>query len=150
MRVEPKEIIVPIVDIFAEVERLKLDLENLSIGDLQVEMRADGELLLVDIREIQELVDLGTVPGAVHVPRGMMEFWASPTSPYHRDYFTEDRRIVVFCAGGGRSAFAARDLQVMGFNHVAHMEAGFNGWAKAGGEIEDFASTSRWVRRDET
>ena len=140
----------PIVDIFAEVERLKLDLENLSVGNLQVEMRADRDLLLLDIREIQELVDLGTVPGAVHVPRGMVEFWASPTSPYYRDYFTEGRRIVVFCAGGGRSAFAARDLQVMGFNHVAHLEAGFNGWAKAGGEIEDFASTSRLVRREET
>ena len=150
MRAEIKEIIVPIVDIFVEVERLKLNLDNLLIEDLQAEMRAVGDLLLLDIREIQELVDLGTIPGAVHVPRGMMEFWASPTSPYYRDYFTEDKRIVVFCAGGGRSAFAARDLQVMGFNHVAHLEAGFNGWIKAGGEIEDFASTSRWVRREET
>lgn len=137
-----------IVDIFAEVEKLKLDLENLSISDLQTEM-AEEDLLLLDIREIQELVDLGTIPGAIHVPRGMMEFWASPTSPYYRDYFTEDKRIVVFCAGGGRSAFAARDLKAMGFNNVAHLEAGFNGWAKSGGDVEDFAAKSRWVRKED-
>lgn len=148
MRATSRESNVPIVDVFAEVEALKQELENLSIDDLQSEMAANNDLLLLDIREIQELVDLGTIPGAVHVPRGMMEFWASPTSPYYRDYFTEDKRIVVFCAGGGRSAFAARDLQAMGFRQVAHLEPGFNGWAKAGGEVEDFAATSRWVRRE--
>ncbi len=136
-----------IVDIFAEVESIKADLENLSVDELREERRMNDALLLVDIREIQELVDLGTIPGAVHVPRGMMEFWASPTSPYYRDYFTEDRRIVVFCAGGGRSAFAARDLKNMGFGNVAHLETGFNGWAKSGGDVEDFAATSRWMRR---
>ena len=136
-----------IVDIFAEVEKIKVDLENLSIDDLKNELRDNADMLLVDIREIQELVDLGTIPGATHVPRGMMEFWASPTSPYYRDYFTEDKRIVVFCAGGGRSAFAARDLKAMGFNNVAHLELGFNGWAKSGGAVEDFASQSRWVRK---
>ena len=139
----------PIVDIFAEVEQLKEDLENLSIEDLKQEIAENPDLLLIDIREIQELVDLGTIPGAVHVARGMMEFWASPTSPYYRDYFTEDKRIVAFCAGGGRSAFAARDLKAMGFNNVAHLEAGFNGWAEAAGAVEDFATTSRWMRRPE-
>ena len=57
--------------------------------------------------EIQERVDLGTIPGSVHVPRGMLEFWADPKSPYFRDYFEEDRRTILFCAGGGRSALAA-------------------------------------------
>ena len=137
----------PIVDIFAEVEQLKEDLENLSIDDLKQEIADNPDLLLIDIREIQELVDLGTIPGAIHVARGMMEFWASPTSPYYRDVFTEDKRIVAFCAGGGRSAFAARDLKAMGFNNVAHLEAGFNGWAEASGPVEDFAATSRWMRR---
>jgi rhodanese-related sulfurtransferase len=77
----------------------------------------------------------------------MMEFWASPASPYYRDYFKEDARIVAFCAGGGRSAYAARDLKAMGFKNVAHLEPGFNGWSKSGGAIEDFASNSRWIRR---
>ena len=138
-----------IVDIFAEVEKIKQDLENLSVDELRDEVTRDLDLLLIDIREIQELVDLGTIPGAVHVPRGMMEFWASPASPYYRDYFKEDARIVVFCAGGGRSAYAARDLKSMGFKNVAHLELGFNGWAKSGGAIEDFASGSRWIRRSD-
>ncbi|MBT4160070.1 MAG: rhodanese-like domain-containing protein [Gammaproteobacteria bacterium] len=110
-------------------------------------MAGNPDLVLIDIREIQELVDLGTIPGAIHVPRGMMEFWASPTSPYYREFFQEDRRIVAFCAGGGRSAFAARDLKAMGYKNVAHVELGFNGWAKLGGKVEDFASKSRWARR---
>lgn len=136
-----------IVDVFAEVEKIKKNLENLSVDELKHEITQNQDLLLIDIREIQELVDLGTIPGAVHVARGMMEFWASPTSPYYREYFKEDKRIVVFCAGGGRSAFAARDLKAMGFNDVAHLEAGFTGWAESGGGIEDFASTSRWIRK---
>jgi len=136
-----------IVDIFAEVEKIKQDLENLSIDELKDEITRKPGLLLIDIREIQELVELGTIPGAVHVARGMMEFWASPGSPYYRDYFKEDARIVVFCAGGGRSAYAARDLKAMGFKNVAQLELGFNGWSKSGCAIEDFASNSRWIRR---
>jgi len=131
-----------IVDIFQQVEEIKKDLENLSVDDLKIEMVENPDILVIDIREIQELVDLGTIPGSVHVPRGMMEFWASPTSPYYRDFFKEDTRIVTFCGGGGRSACAARDL-----NAMAHLELGFNGWAKQGGAVEDFASTSRWVRK---
>ena len=138
-----------IMDIFAEVEKIKLDLENLSIEKLQVEIQECKSLLLIDIREIQELVDLGTIPGSIHVPRGMMEFWASPASPYYREYFTQGKRIVLFCAGGGRSALAARDLKGMGFSDVAHLEAGFNGWIKASGEVEDFAAKSRWSRRED-
>ena len=110
-------------------------------------MQERDDLLLVDIREIQETVDLGTIPGAVHAPRGMLEFWADPASPYYRDYFTENKRIVVFCAGGGRSAFAARALIDMGFKDVAHVEAGFNGWKKAGEPVQDVASSSRWMRK---
>jgi rhodanese-related sulfurtransferase len=76
-----------IVDIFAEVEEIKQDLENLSVDELKDEISGNSGLLLIDIREIQELIELGTIPGAVHVARGMMEFWASPASPYYRDYF---------------------------------------------------------------
>lgn len=138
-----------IVDIFAEVEEIKKGLQNLSVNELKDEISKNPDLLLIDIREIQELVELGTIPGAVHVARGMMEFWASPASPYYRDYFKQDARIVTFCAGGGRSACASRDLKAMGFKNVAHLELGFNGWRKSGGAIEDFASSSRWMRRTE-
>ena len=138
----------PIKNIFAETNELKKGIENLSVDDLKKEMAGNPDLLLLDIREIQEQVDRGTIPGAIHCARGMMEFWASPDSPYYRDYFQEDRRTVLFCAGGGRSVLATIALKDMGFTNVAHLEAGFGGWQKAGEEIEDVASTSRWVRRE--
>lgn len=138
----------PIKEIFAVVEEVKKDIENLSIDDLKAELD-DPNLLLADIREIQERVDLGTIPGAKHVPRGMLEFWADPLSPYYRGWFdAEDKRIVLFCAGGGRSALAAKALGEMGFTNVAHLEPGFTGWQKAGEAIEDASRTSRWVRRE--
>ena len=133
--------------IFGVVEELKATLENLTVADVKRELAQRDDVLLVDIREIQETIDLGTIPGAVFAPRGMLEFWADPASPYYRDYFTPDKRIVVFCAGGGRSAFAAKSLRDMGFTDVAHLEAGFNGWKKAGEPVQEVASTSRWMRR---
>lgn len=136
--------------IFGMVDALKAQLENLSIDDLKREIAQRDDLLLVDIREIQETVDLGTIPNAVHAPRGMLEFWADPASPYYRDYFNENKRIVVFCAGGGRSAFAAKALLDMGYPHVAHLEAGFNGWKKSGGPVEDVARGSRWMRKPDS
>ncbi len=138
----------PIKDIFKEVDEEKKDIENLSVEDLKKEMASNDDLLLLDIREIQEQVDLGTIPGAIHCARGMLEFWASPASPYYRDYFQEDRRTILFCAGGGRSVFATKALIDMGFTNVAHLEPGFGGWQKAEEEIEDVSKTSRWVRRD--
>lgn len=138
----------PIKDIFEQVNEEKKDIENLSVEGLKQEMEANPELLLLDIREIQELVDLGTIPGAIHCARGMMEFWASPASPYYRDYFQEDRRTILFCAGGGRSVFATKALRDMGFSNVAHLETGFTGWQKAEEPITDFSKTSKWVRRD--
>ena len=134
-------------NVFEHTEELKGSIENLSVEDLKKEL-ASGDVLLLDIREIQELVDLGTLPGAKHVARGMLEFWASPASPYARDYFEENKRTVLFCAGGGRSVYAVKALQDMGFTNVAHLESGFGGWKEAGEEIEDVASTSRWVRRE--
>ena len=96
-----------IKNVFGMVEEVKKELENLSLEDLDRELRDRDDLLLLDIREIQEYVDLGTIPSAINAPRGMLEFWADPASPYYRDYFEEDKRVVLFCAGGGRSAFAA-------------------------------------------
>ena len=142
----------PIKNVFAETTALKQQIENVSVTELQALLRtqgqADDELLLIDLREIQEVVDLGTIPRAQHVARGMLEFWADPASPYYRKYFGEDKRTIVFCAGGGRSVYATLALSGMGYTNVAHLEVGFNGWKKAGGDVEDVASTSRWIRRE--
>lgn len=139
----------PIKSVLADTNALKEHLKNLSVDDVRAMQAAitAGEVLLVDLREIQEVLELGTIPGAKHVPRGMLEFWADPASPYYRDYFTEDKQIVVFCAGGGRSVYATIALQEMGFTDVSHLEVGFNGWKKAGGEVLDVSATSKWVRR---
>lgn len=136
-----------IKNVFEETKALKAKIENLSVDDLQSELAANSELLLIDVREIQEVVDLGTIPQAQHVARGMLEFWADPASPYYRDYFSENKRIVTFCAGGGRSVYATLALAEMGYSNVAHLEVGFNGWKKAGGEVKDVSATSKWVRR---
>lgn len=135
--------------VWERVDQIKKSLENLSVDETESEMAAGGDRLLVlDIREIQERVDSGAIPGSVHAPRGMLEFWADPASEYYRDYFTPDKRIILYCAGGGRSALAAQALKDMGFADVAHVEDGFTGWKKAGKPVQDVASTSRWVRRD--
>ena len=137
----------PIKSIFAEVAQKKKEIENLSVEDLIAEQADNPDLLLLDIREIQERVDLGTIPGAKHAPRGMLEFWADPEGPYFRDYFQENRRTILFCAGGGRSVLAVVALKNLGFSNVAHLEDGFGGWQNAGNQIEDVAATSRWIRR---
>lgn len=137
-------------NVFEHVLELAQSIENLQVEDLKKELAAGGDLLLLDLREIQELVDKGTIPGAKHTPRGMLEFWADPVSPYARDFFGENKRTIVFCASGGRSVYAVKALQDMGYTNVAHLASGFGGWQAAGEPIHDFAETSRWVRRDRT
>jgi rhodanese-related sulfurtransferase len=144
-----KEFPMAIRNVFEHVKKLSAEIENLDVDDLKRELESDGDVLLLDLREIQERVDMGSIPGAVHVPRGMLEFWADPASPYARDYFAEDKRTIVFCAGGGRSVYAVKALQEMGFSDVAHLAGGFTSWKDAGEPIEDAASTSRWARREQ-
>jgi len=92
--------------------------------------------VLVDIRDIRELQREGKVPGAFHCPRGMLEFWIDPQSPYHKPIFADDKKFVFFCAGGLRSALAAQTAQHMGLKPVAHIKGGFGAWKKAGGPVD--------------
>ncbi len=94
------------------------------------------DVVLVDLRDPRELEREGRVPGAFHCPRGMLEFWIDPESPYHKPVFAEDKRFVFFCAGGWRSALAARTAREMGLKPVAHIGGGFAAWRDAGGPIE--------------
>lgn len=92
-----------------------------------------GEAVIVDIRDIRELAREGRVPGAVHAPRGMLEFWVDPESPYHREVFAQPgKTFVFFCAGAMRSALATRDMQDMGLAPVAHIAGGFGRWREEG------------------
>ena len=90
----------------------------------------DDDVVLVDIRDVRELQRDGVIAGAVHAPRGMLEFWVDPESPYARDVFQSGKRFVFFCAGGLRSALAARAVQEMGLAPVCHMAGGFAAWKK--------------------
>lgn len=109
-------------------------IENLDAARVEQE-RAAG-VLLVDLREPGELAESGRIAGSVHIPRGMLEFRADPTSPYHQEGLDPDRRVILHCATGGRSALAAAALLDMGYTHVAHLEGGLKAWIAAGRPIE--------------
>ena len=113
------------------VAAAKATIENLDPDTVAREARGNGPLL-VDIREREELERHGTIDGAVHAPRGMLEFYADLSSPYHRPEFEVDRRVILYCASGGRSSLAVKALQALGYSNVAHLEGGFNAW-KSGG-----------------
>ena len=100
-------------------------------------LHGDPGVLFVDVRDVRELEHEGVIPGAVHAPRGMLEFWVDPESPYHRDVFAQDREYVLFCALGWRSALATKALMDMGLERVAHVEGGFQAWKAAGGPVAD-------------
>lgn len=94
------------------------------------------DVAFVDLRDSAELARDGKIPGAVHVNRGMLEFALDPSLPYHNPVFSSGKRIVFYCAGGGRSALAAATAQEMGLTNVAHLGGGFKGWRESGGEVE--------------
>jgi len=130
------------------VDEAKADLENLTPEQVKAELDA-GRATVVDIRDFRELYLKGKVPGAVSAPRGMLEFWIDPTSEYHRAEFDPSKRYILYCAGGGRSALAAKAMKAMGYTDVAHLEPGFGGWEAAGLPVEDVKATSKWVLRDD-
>ena len=94
-------------------------------------------MLFVDLRDVREGWREGTIPGAYHAPRGMLEFWVDPASPYARDTFQQSKRFVFFCASGWRSALSTKTVQDMGLSPVCHIEGGFTAWKAAGGPVEE-------------
>jgi rhodanese-related sulfurtransferase len=112
------------------------EIETLKAGDA-VKLKDDPNVVLVDLRDIRELQRDGRVPGAFHAPRGMLEFWVDPESPYYKDIFGTGKKFVFFCAGGMRSALAAQAVQHMGLEPVCHIEGGFRAWKDAGGPVEE-------------
>ena len=112
------------------VARAKSQVENLDPEQVAQEA-ADGAVL-VDLREPGEIQRDGTIEGAVQAPRGMLEFYADPQSPYHRAEFDPSRRTILFCASGGRSALAASTLSQMGYTDVAHLDGGMKAWRSDG------------------
>jgi len=92
--------------------------------------------VFIDLRDIREIQREGKIPGAFSCPRGMLEFWIDPESPYHKEVFAQDKTFVFYCASGWRSALSARTAMEMGLAPVAHLEGGFSAWKKAEAPVE--------------
>ena len=117
------------------VEAAEREIENLSVEDA-IKLHGRDDVVLVDIRDPRELQRDGKVPGAFHCPRGMLEFWIDPASPYAKPVFQVEKKFIFHCAGGLRSALAAKTAQDMGLKPVAHLGGGFAAWRDAGGPVE--------------
>lgn len=117
------------------VGEAKAQVENLSPQQVADEL-SQGDILLVDLRDAEELREQGSIARAIHVPRGMLEFRADPTSPYHREELRPERRVILHCASGGRSALAAKTLQEMGYQNGAHLDGRLKAWKESGQPIE--------------
>jgi rhodanese-related sulfurtransferase len=110
--------------------------QDLSTEEVATEIES-GDALLVDLREDDERLLEGTIPNSMHVPRGMIELSADPTSPLHREEFDPERRVIVYCSSGSRSALAADTLQGMGYEDVAHLEGGMMAWKEDKRAVEE-------------
>lgn len=100
-------------------------------------LQGRGDVVFVDLRDIRELERDGMIPGAFHAPRGMLEFWVDPASPYFKEVFGSGKQFLFYCASAWRSALATKAVQDMGLEPVAHVQGGFTGWKKAGGPVAE-------------
>ena len=117
------------------VDEAMAEVTTYSVAETRAKL-ADPRTQIVDIRDIRELND-GTITGAFHAPRGMLEFWVDPESPYYKPALgDETREYILFCGAGWRSALAAKSLQDMGLRNVAHIDGGWAEWVRAGGPTE--------------
>ncbi len=118
------------------VEEANSQIKTLSVDEARALYGKEG-VTFVDIRDVRELERDGQVPGALHAPRGMLEFWVDPDSPYHKEAFATGNRFVFFCAAGWRSALATKAVQDMGLENVCHIDGGFGAWKKSGAPVEE-------------
>jgi rhodanese-related sulfurtransferase len=120
------------------VEEADARVRSLTVEQV-AELLEDPGHLVVDIRDPRELEKLGTIPGAFHAPRGMLEFWVDPQSPYYKPALDDGRTLILYCGSAWRSALAAAALTDMGRDDVAHLAGGFTAWTKAGMPVEHLA-----------
>ena len=125
----------------ALVDEATAQITTYTVAQVRERLDADPRLQVVDIRDVRELEREGTMPGALHAPRGMLEFWVDPESPYYKPVFGDDtKEFVLFCGAGWRSALATKALQDMGMTNVAHIDGGFGEWAKQDAPTETLAA----------
>ena len=122
----------------ALVDEASEQIKTYSVAEVQARL-ADPDVQLVDLRDVRELEREGIVPGAFHAPRGMIEFWVDPDSPYFKPVFGEKKEFIFFCAAGWRSALTTKTVQDMGLEPVAHIDGGFAAWKAAGAPVAEKA-----------
>ncbi len=118
----------------ALVDEATAKIRTLSIDDAR-KLHGDPNVVFVDLRDVRELEREGMIPGAFHAPRGMLEFWVDPESPYHKDIFASGKEFVFYCQSGWRSALATAAVQDMGLGPVCHLGDGFRAWKEKGGAV---------------
>jgi rhodanese-related sulfurtransferase len=116
------------------VAEARQHIQNLTLDQLAAELASD-EVLVVDLREPEERMQSGVIAGAALAPRGMLEFYADPSSAYHRAEFDPNRRTILYCASGGRSALACESMRQLGYTNIAHLDGGINAWIASGREV---------------
>lgn len=122
----------------ALVDEAMAQVTTYSVAEVTARLN-DAKVQIVDIRDARELERLGTVPDCINAPRGMLEFWVDPASPYYKPVFGDDsKEFILFCGAGWRSALAAKTLQDMGMTNVAHIDGGFTAWAEQGAPVETY------------
>jgi rhodanese-related sulfurtransferase len=126
----------------ALIAQAMAQIETLPLEQAQ-KLLNDENIIFVDIRDVRELEREGMIPNAFHAPRGMLEFWVDPASPYYKPVFGEGKRLVLYCASAWRSALAAETLQKMGVPSICHLEGGFSAWKKAELPVAEKHSKSR-------
>ncbi len=112
------------------IQSAMTEIETLSLEKAQ-QLLTDPNVVFVDIRDIRELEREGMIPNAFHAPRGMLEFWVDPDSPYYKPIFGEGKQLILYCASAWRSALSTQTLQRMGVPNICHLEGGFSAWKKA-------------------
>jgi rhodanese-related sulfurtransferase len=115
----------------ALIDSAMAQVETISLDQAQ-KLLSEPNTVFVDIRDVRELEREGMIPNALHAPRGMLEFWVDPDSPYFKPIFGEGKHLVLYCASAWRSALATETLQKMGVPNVCHLEGGFSSWKRAG------------------
>ena len=118
------------------VDEAMAEVETISVAEA-MKRQDDDTFVIVDIRDVREFDREGMIPGAFHAPRGMLEFWVDPESPYHKDIFASGKTFVFYCRSGQRSALATKTVRDMGLEAVCHIEGGFTAWTEAGAPVTE-------------
>ena len=118
------------------VNQAKKKINNIDVKDA-LQLHSNKQFLFIDIRDIREIQKSGRILGAKHVPRGMLEFWIDPSSPYHKEFFNDDLNFIFYCASDWRSALATKTANKIGLLNASHLVGGFNKWLEFNGPIEE-------------